>query len=351
MKASDTHRLPRTGLGLTSLGLGCAPLGNLFRRVTDEQAHATIAAAWDAGIRYADTAPFYGLGLSEHRLGRALRDAGDGAWVVSTKVGRLLRPKARVSGAITPPQKDTWVDPLPFVPAFDYSASGIRRSLDDSLQRLGVAHVHMALVHDIGQLTHGDQHAHYWHQLTQGGGFRELERLRDEGLIGNVGLGVNEWEVALCALEHTDLDCVLLAGRYTLLEQGALHPFLNIALQRSVGVVIGGPFNSGILAAAPGADAPFNYGKAPASVLARVEQLRAACQPFGVPLAAAALQFPLAHPAVVSCIPGIGSAQQLREVVKWFETPLHQEFWQHLRNLGLLNGDTPLPGFSTLPSP
>lgn len=344
MKANETRPLPRTGQQLTLLGLGCAPLGNMFNAITDIEAQATVDAAWAAGLRYFDTAPYYGYTYSEHRLGQALRQRERAQYCLSTKVGRLLKPRRQLRDKAGPAvQGDAWVDPLPFEPHFDYSAGGVRRSIEDSLQRLGVAYIDLALVHDIGSATHGEMQPHYWQQLTVGGGLRALEDMRTEGLIRAIGLGVNEWQVVLDALEHVDLDCTLLAGRYTLLEQGALRPFLEVALQRQVGIIIGGPFNSGILATGPGRDAKFNYETAPAEVMARVEQLQKVCNEFSVPLAAAALQFSLAHPAVVSCVPGVRSAHELGGVVQWFESVVPPELWQTLQARGLLADGTPLP--------
>lgn len=343
MKANDKRRLPRTGQQLTLLGLGCAPLGNLFNAISEVEAQATVDAAWAAGLRYFDTAPYYGHTYSEHRLGQALRSRPREEYCLSTKVGRLLKPRSRLQDSkVQSIPGDAWVDPLPFEPHFDYTYAGVRRSLEDSLQRLGVAHVDLVLVHDIGGATHGQLQSHYWQQLTAGGGLRALEEMRTEGLVGAIGLGVNEWQVVLRTLDYVDLDCTLLAGRYTLLEQGALRPFLDVALQRQVGIIIGGPFNSGILATGPGGNAKFNYETAPADVIKRVEHLQRVCGEFGVPLAAAALQFPLAHPAVVSCIPGARSAHELGEIVQWFETPVPLELWVKLQHEGLVLDGTPL---------
>lgn len=340
MKPSDTRLLPRTGQPLSLLGLGCAPLGNLFNRTSEADASAVVEAAWHAGVRLFDTAPLYGHGLSEHRLGQALRNRPRSQYGVSTKVGRLLKPHAARPAGTQP----HWVDPLPFEPTFDYTAAGVRRSLEDSLQRLGIAHIDLALVHDIGRATHGDLHAHYWQQLTSGGGLRELESLRGEGLVRAIGLGVNEWQVIQDVLDHTELDCALLAGRYTLLDQSALHPFLDLALRRGVGVVIGGPFNSGVLATGAARDARFDYSAVPPEILARVERLQLVCGRFGVPLAAAAVQFPLAHPAVVSCIPGVRHADELRQIVGWLDAQLPPQLWTALLDEGLLAPGTPVPG-------
>jgi D-threo-aldose 1-dehydrogenase len=308
MAASDLRKLPRRAISLSSLGLGCAQLGGLYQAVGEAEARAIVDAAWDLGIRYFDTAPYYGYTLSERRLGDALRARPRGSYVLSTKVGRLMLPDAGVRRG-----ESGWADPLPFRPHFDYSYDGVMRSHEDSLQRLGMDRVDILYVHDIGRATHGELHARYWEQLTRGGGFRALEQLRAEGSVGAIGLGVNEWEVVAAAMDMCDLDCALLAGRYTLLEQAALEPLLDRCAQRGIGIVIGGPFNSGILAGTR----KFNYEDAPAHIIDRVDAIAAVCQQADVPLQAAALQFPMAHPAVVSCIPGAQSAVQLRQNAAW----------------------------------
>ncbi len=352
MNTLTTRQLPRTGQALTALGLGGAPQGNFYHVISEADARATFQAAWDAGIRYFDTAPFYGYTLSEHRFGDALRALTQGLprdeWVLSSKVGRLLKPQSRGAAPRVVPAGETgWQQPLPFEVVYDYSAGAIRRSVEDSLQRLGTNHIDLALVHDIGRYQHGDEHPRLWTQLTEGGGFRELEALKREGLIGAIGLGVNEWEVVMDAMQHADLDCTLLAGRYTLLEQASLQPFLGQCVQRGVGIIVGGPFNSGILATGtqgPSAVAKFNYAAAPPEVVQRVQQLQAVCASFDVPLAAAAVQFPLAHPAVVSVVPGARNAAELQGIVRWMNHPIPPALWLALRNQGLLHADAPVPG-------
>ncbi len=347
MNTLTTRTLPRTGHTLTSLGLGGAPLGNLYGVIGEAAARATFDAAWAAGIRFFDTAPFYGYTLSEHRFGDALRAHPRAEWVLSTKVGRLFKPAGRQAAARAVPRGETGRhQPLPFEMRYDYRASAIRRSVEDSLQRLGTNHIDLALVHDIGRFQHAEQHTFYWAQLVEGGGFRELESLKREGLVGAIGLGVNEWEVVAQAMQHIDLDCTLLAGRYTLLEQGSLDPFLSSCVQRGVGIIVGGPFNSGVLAAGTSGTSPvanFNYAAAPPEVLRRVAQLQAQCALFDVPLAAAALQFPLAHPAVVAVVPGARNAQDLQEIVAWMCHPIPPALWQALRHQGLLHADAPVP--------
>ncbi|WP_343732905.1 aldo/keto reductase [Duganella sp.] len=334
MQASDLRKLPRRDIRLSSMGLGCAQLGGLYQSISDAEAAAIVDAAWDLGIRYFDTAPYYGYTLSERRLGAALRTRPRDSYVLSTKVGRLMRPDAGVQ-----PGESGWAAPLPFRPHYDYSYDGVMRSHEDSLQRLGTDRVDILYVHDIGRATHGELHAHYWEQLTHGGGLRALEQLRADGSVGAIGLGVNEWQAVAAAMDVCDLDCALLAGRYTLLEQEALEPLLARCVQRGVGIVIGGPFNSGILAGTR----KFNYEDAPAQIVARVEALTAACAQTGAPLPAAALQFPMAHPAVVSCIPGAHSVAQLRQNAAWFAQPLPDALWQTLAQRGLIAPGVPTP--------
>lgn len=330
--------LPRSGLSLPVIGLGCAQLGGLYRPTDPAEADKLVAAAWDAGIRYFDTAPYYGYGRSERRLGAALCDHPRGEFVLSTKVGRLIRPNAgdaRVQGV----DANGWADPLPFHQVYDYSRDGILRSVEDSLQRLGLARIDILYVHDIGRVTHGEAHVQHWNALTRGGGFRALEELRRDGAVTAIGLGVNEWEVALDAMGEVDLDCTMLAGRYTLLEQTSLSPFLERCLATGTRIVAAGVFNSGILAG----NGKFNYADAPPETVARVEALAAACREFDVELPAAALQFPLAHPAVASCVTGVRNAGQLATNLAWARAPIPAAFWQALKSCGLLNDAAPVP--------
>jgi D-threo-aldose 1-dehydrogenase len=331
--ANARTALPRGGLPLTRLGMGCAPIGGLYQATSDSAARAAVDAAWELGIRYFDTAPYYGFTLSERRLGAALRGRPRAEYVISTKAGRLMKPDAGVR-----PGECGWAEPLPFRPHYDYTYEGILRSHEDSLQRLGMDRVDILFVHDIGQATHGERHAHYWGQLTAGGGFRALRELRDAGRVGAIGLGVNEWQAVHAAMQECELDCTLLAGRYTLLEQAALAPLLDACARHGNAIVIGGPFNSGVLAG----NGKFDYADAPAGVLERVQALAAACREFDVPLPAAALQFPMAHPAVVSCIPGAGDVAQLRQNAAWFERPIPPALWQALKRKGLIDERAPV---------
>ena len=330
----------RTGLHATELGLGAGALGNLYKRVEDDDARATLDAAFDAGIGYFDTAPFYGLGLSERRVGDALRERRSQV-LISSKVGRLLRPSDGVQSG----ERYGFVTPMPFEPLFDYTHDGILRSHEASLHRMGLARIDILYVHDIGAMTHGAQHSHYWEQLTRGGGFRALERLRDERAIAGFGLGVNETAVCMDALRETRLDVILLAGRYTLLEQGALDDLLPACVRDGVSIVIGGPYNSGILATGTRRRGPlyYNYGPAGPGIVARVARIEAIADAHGVSLAAAALQFPLAHPAVASVIPGLGDARRVAQTLELYQAPIPSAFWTDLRSEGFIRPDAPLP--------
>ena len=283
MPTWETRQVGRTKLHVTTLGLGTATMGGTRVKVTRQQGEDIVTAAWDAGVRYVDTAPFYGIGAAEHRVGDALRDKPRGDWVLGTKVGRLLRPT-----------KEGRIDPMPFDVIYDYSYDGIMRSVEDSYQRLGLAKIDIALVHDIGAYQHGEElNARHFKVLAESG-YKALEELKRSGEISAIGIGVNEKEVLLDALKIGDWDAFLLAGRYTLLEQGPLDDLLPQCQARGTSIIVGGPLNSGILA---GRDT-WNYATAPAEVVARVKQIQAVCDAHGVPLPAAALQFPLAHPAV-----------------------------------------------------
>ena len=319
-----------TGLTVPTLGFGGAPLGGLFDAVSKAQAEATLREAFKAGMTYVDTAPFYGFGNSERRVGDLLRGQN---YVLSTKVGRLLQP-----GLPDNPAAMGWPDPLPFHPVFDYSHDGIRRSFEDSLQRLGLDRIDILYVHDIGTVTHGDDNAGHWRDLERGG-YRALDELRSEGRVRAIGLGVNESAVCLDALGIGDWDVFLLAGRYTLLEQAPLEDLLPACEAAGTSLVIGGPFNSGVLV---GGDT-WDYGTVPVEVRTRVAALSACCNEYDVPLPAAALQFPLAHPAVASVIPGLRSPAELADTLSWTAHAIPPAFWAALKDGGLVHQDAPLP--------
>jgi D-threo-aldose 1-dehydrogenase len=336
----STRAIGKTGLTVTELGFGAASLGNLYRSVSDTEARDTAIAAIDAGIAYFDTAPYYGFGLSERRIGDAVR--GRDGVVLSSKVGRLLRADATLRGSA---ERHGFCSPLPFEADFDYSFEGVMASWEASKQRLGMASIDILYVHDIGRLTHGSRHEASFRQLTDGGGFRALEQLRASGAIRAFGLGVNETAICLEAMKHAQLDVILLAGRYTLLEQSALDALLPSCARSGISVVIGGPYNSGILATGTrhGGALHYDYGIAPQAVVDRVRRLEAHCERHSVPLAAAALQFPLAHPQVASVIPGLGSPRHIERTLKLLRTNISDAFWHDLKNEELLRADAPVP--------
>lgn len=328
-----------SGIALPELGMGCAPLGNLYRPVADADTAAALSAALDGGIRHFDTAPYYGFGLSEARLGAAI--AGRDDVIVSTKVGRLLRPLDADPGF---GPRDGFCSPMPFAAAFDYSHDGVLRSHAASLERLGRDHVDILHVHDIGRRTHGSAHEARLAELVEGGGLAALERLRGEGAVRAIGIGVNEVEICLDLMDRAHLDVILLAGRYTLLDQSALAELLPRCLAEGTGVVIGGPYNSGILVAGPAsARARFDYVAPPASMLARAVAIEAVCARHHVALPAAALAFVLAHPAVVSVIPGLASAAEVAETIAHYRAGIPADLWAELKEEALLPHDAPVP--------
>ena len=337
MTPSDTRKFGRTDLEVTSFAFGTAPVGNIFREIDDQTSRAMFDHAWDAGVRYFDTAPMYGHGLSELRTSEALRWRNRDDYVLSSKVGRLLRPARRDSIDFAP-----WVNAAPFAMEFDYSYDGTMRSFEDSLQRLALEHIDILFIHDIDVYTRGAAQPEVFRQAMDGC-YKALSRLRDEKVVKAIGVGVNEWQVCHEALKQRDFDCFLLAGRYTLLEQDALDEFLPLCEARGAAVVVGGGFNSGILATGAKPGAKYNYAPAPAEIMDRVAKIEAVCAGYGVPLAAAALQFVVAHPAVPAFCAGTRTVEQLDQNLAWFQHPIPAEFWAALKAKGLLREDAPVP--------
>jgi D-threo-aldose 1-dehydrogenase len=333
MTAFGKRPFGRTSLEVTVLGLGCATLGGSRVRVSREEAEAIVRAAWAAGVRYVDTAPYYGVGQAERCVGDALRGVPRDEWVLSTKVGRLLRPRATAAAT------DAQQPPMPFDAVFDYSYDAIMRAFEDSLQRLGLARIDVLYVHDIGAVQHGREAHPEIMRTFRDGGYRALEELRRGGVVRAIGIGVNEREVLLEAMEWGAWDAFLLAGRYTLLEQGPIDDLLPQCLRAGVSVVVGGPLNSGVLA---GRDT-WNYKIAPPEIVARVDAIRAICDRHQVPLAAAALQFPLAHPAVAAIIPGPRDPAEFDANLELLRHPIQPALWQELKHAKLLHPDAPTP--------
>lgn len=332
-------RLGNGGLTFTELGFGSAPIGNLFRAITDDEAHRVLEAAWDGGVRYFDTAPLYGLGLSETRLNRLLRGKPRDSYVLSSKIGRLLT-------AVPPDQRDgfgKWMDVPARKEVFDYSYDGTMRSLEVSLERLGVDRIDVLYAHDLDVFTHGSEAAMQARlEEFMAGGYRALVALRDQGVIRAFGGGINEWEPCQWLLERGDFDIFLLAGRYTLLEQEALESFLPMCQARGVGIVVGGPYNSGILATGPKPGAHWNYAPAPDWVMQKAGRLQEVCDGFGVRLVDAAFQFPLRHPAVVSVIPGGQGLSEMASNLQAAQAVIPQALWEALRAEGLVREDAPI---------
>jgi D-threo-aldose 1-dehydrogenase len=312
---------------LPRLGMGTAGIGNLYAPVASDAARATVAAAWAAGIRYFDTAPHYGFGLAERRLGEALTALDpEGQAIVSTKVGRLLAPAP--DGAR---ERHGFVDADPFEPVFDYGRDAVLRSHKESLARLGRERVDILLAHDLGELTHGANSAPHMRTFLDSG-YGAMRELKEQGAIDAIGIGVNEVEVCLFLLERVELDVILLAGRYTLLDQGAGTELLPLCYERGVRVIVGGPYNSGILAqpTASQHEPHYDYEVPPASILARAAAIERVCEQHGVPLGAAALQFPLRHPAVASVIPGLVGEVQVRQTVERMASAIPERLWPEL---------------------
>jgi D-threo-aldose 1-dehydrogenase len=343
MKASDltvlNNRSARA-VPLTRMGFGGAPLGNLYRKIAEEDAQAALQAAYDAGIRYFDTAPQYGLGISEKRFGIAIRRFGRSTIQLSTKIGRLLVDCE--PDEVTP---EAFVDVPQKRIVFDYTYDGVMRSYEASRERLGVANADILLVHDVDVFSQGSQEASdaKVRELFDDGGYRALVELRDAGVIAAIGAGVNEWQVCEKLLGLGDFDGFLLAGRYTLLEQEALDSFLPLCVERDVGIILGGPYNSGILATGAVPGAKYNYADAPDSIAQKVRDIETVCDAHKTPLISAALQFVLGHPAVKTVIPGAVTAAEVESNVATLQTPVPASLWSDLRNEGLIRQDAPFP--------
>ncbi|QKV96391.1 aldo/keto reductase [Streptomyces sp. NA02950] len=316
---------------MRALGFGAATIGNLYRAITDDTARGAVDAAWDAGVRSFDTAPHYGLGLSERRLGAALADRPRDAFVLSTKVGRWLEPSGRGGTDLEIGGYDV---PADLRRVWDFSADGVKRSLEASLHRLGTDRVDTVYLHD------PDDH---WAEAV-GTAYPALADLRAQGVVGRIGVGMNQWEMPAAFVRETDIDEVMLAGRYTLLEQPALGGLLTLCAERGVSVVAAAVFNTGLLSRPEVADdARYNFTRAPQERIARAREIAAVCARHGVALPQAAIQFPLAHPAVSSVVIGCRTAEQVNDAVTWMDTPIPGELWDDLRAEGLLGPEVPVP--------
>lgn len=337
MKLSDTRMHGRSGLEFTAIGYGGAPIGNFNGVFTDAEARDLVDLAWDQGMRYFDTAPGYGNGLSEYRLGHALRDRDRTDTVLSTKVGRVLRPEIDA-----PSINGQYLDIPPFVAEFDYSYDGVMRAVEQSMQRMLTDRFDMLFIHDCDHYTHGAAQPELFRQAVVSA-FPALESLRDQGVVRAIGFGVNETDVMVEAVKATDVDICLLAGRYTLLEQEPLDTLFPLCAERGIGIVLGGVYNSGVLATGPVDGARFNYGPAPAEILAKAAELERICRRHGVALPAVAVQFAYAHPVVTSICLGARNRRQQVSNAELFESPVPQQVWADLRDAGLIRDDAPTP--------
>jgi len=339
----ETRQIGRTSLRVSVLGFGGNALGNLYDVVDEGTARDTVLAAHETGVSYYDTAPLYGHGLSERRMGDVLRTLPRERFVLSTKVGRLLRPHGRV-----PPPRLSLAEggifsgELPFRPVFDFSYDATLRSLEDSLQRLGMNRVDLLMIHDCDAWSQGPRYAEALATVEKGA-LKALGRLKAEGTIGAFGAGVNQAEACEDLLDRGPFDCFMLAGRYTLLEQGALDRFLPRCVREGVSVIAAAPYNSGILATGAMPGARYNYAPAPDAIMAKVAAIEEVARAHRVPLAAAALQFVLAHPAVATVIPGGRSRAEAEENARLARVPIGPLFWEELKTKGLLREDAPVP--------
>jgi len=324
----EKAQIGKTGLRVTRMGMGGAALGGLYHEVSDADAAATVAAALTLGINHFDTAPLYGHGLSERRMGEALRAVPRESFVLSTKVGRVLLP------AKTDRVESFWFDnPAPFEPVFDFSYDGVMRSFEESLKRLGLDRVDILYIHDPDD--------HYDEALL--GAYPALVKLRDEGAVSAIGAGMNQAEMLARFAREGDFNCFLLAGRYTLIDHSGLAELLPLCEQKGISIVVGGPYNSGILAGGALSGSKFDYKPASPEILERVRKVEEIAARHGVPLKAAALQFPLAHPAVASVIPGARSTTEVEENFRLMTVAIPRDFWKELKSGHLLPEEAPVP--------
>lgn len=335
------RRVGKTKLEVTTIGLGGAPMGGFRATIPDAEAHALTEAAWDLGVRYYDTSPFYGYGRSELRMGAALREKPRSDFILSTKIGRIMHPMK--PGETKP--ADFRENGLPgFAPVFDYTYDGVMRSLEHSHLRLGLAKIDIALIHDVDFWTIKDREVlNQRFKTVMDSGFKALDELRKAGVISAIGVGINESDTSLRFIQAGDFDCMLLAGRYTLLEQGALEAFLPECTKRNVSVILGGPYNSGILTGGVKDNTTHDYTQAPRELIEKARKIEAICKRHGVELGAAAMQFPLFHPAFCAVIPGALSVTEVKQNVSRISAKIPVELWSELKREKLIDPSAPTP--------
>lgn len=338
IELADRRRVGATSLSLPPMGFGAAHLGGMYNRVDGAAARATLQAAWDGGIRHYDTAPYYGLGLSEHRLGDFLLDQPRADFIVTTKVGRVLHRPADPAHF----DRGAWGGGLNFEIEWNYSYDGVMRAYEQSLLRLGLDTIDALLIHDPDPGAHGDQHTARMKDMAESG-IRALQELKARGEIKAVGMGINTAEALETIVPLVDLDFCIVAMPYTLLDQSGLHAGIKRCLDRNISVIIGAPFASGILATGPGPTARYRYGIAPEDIQEKTRRIQAACARHGVSLQAAALQFPLAHPAVVSVIPGGARPEEVRSNIGFLKEEIPAALWAELKQAQLIDPEAPTP--------
>ena len=339
-KPLETNELGSSGLHVTQLGLGGGPIGGLFADISEDTAVRTIQRGLQLGVHYFDTAPLYGHGKSERYYGRALAGVHRDDFVLSTKVGRVLEPTN------SPPQDDSFHNLPNYAPVFDFSREGVLRSLDESLERLNLDRVDIAIIHDPdeGESTFGHtfgEPVHYRQAVAET--YPALAELRSQGVLKAIGVGMNQWQALVRFANDADFDCLMVAGRYTLLDQSALTELLPLCQRKGISVVLGGAYNSGILASNLSEDASYFYAKAPPEVLDRARQIKAVCDRHAVPLKAAALQFCLAHPAVAAVLTGVRSVAEVEDNVRMLDHPTPTDLWAELRHKELIPSAAPTP--------
>jgi len=333
-----TRPVGNTGLDISRIGFGGAPLGDLKRAPTEAGAREVLQAAWDAGIRYFDTAPFYGSGLSERRIGDFLRDKPRDSYVLSTKVGRLLVPDRDYAMG-----RNGDARALPFRPVFDFTYDGIMRSFEHSIQRLGLERIDILFLHDLGWFSQKERHDETMRQALDGGGIRAITELRDSGAVKAIGAGVNEWQIIDELMNHGRFDIFLLANRYTLLDQQVIDTLLPRVRREGVAIVDGAPLNSGILATGPVPNAVYDYAQASPEMIEKTRRIELLCKKHGTTLIRAALNFPLGHDAITAIIPGFSNVAEFNDNLAGYRLAIPDALWDELKAEGLLHKDAPAP--------
>ena len=330
------RQLGNTDIYVTELGYGATSIGNLYKASTDEAAREAVNASWDLGVRYFDTAPEYGHGLSEHRLGNILRQYPRDDYVLSTKVGELLYARHDQL-----PAENKFIDKLPFHLKYDYSYDSIMRGFEDSLNRLGLHRIDILLVHDLDPVIHPQKTYEAHFKMYREEGYKALDELRSQGVVSAIGCGVKKWEVCAEALKYGDYDCFMLQGNYTLLEQPALEHFFPLCVKKKISILLAGPFASGILATGPVEGAYFHHKKADDKILQRVAKIQTICERYAVPLQAVAIQFPLFHPAIASVVLSTRSAERMQENLEFMQFNIPKQLWDDLKNESIIPMQAP----------